>query len=547
MTTALERSKEVVLSPWEVPDLSRQPERLIECINHRRYVVLAAVDTAIPRKYRCGFSVVLRSRKELVDAMNRIILAVSVLFSAVTSSAAQLEERKPNFIVILADDLGYGDLSCYGADDIATPNIDQMAVEGAKFNSFYVSAVCSPTRASLMTGSHSIRIGIGGVLFPRNNIGLNPDEITLPEALKAEGYATAIIGKWHLGNQDLFQPLKHGFDTWYGTPSSNSQFYYPTLKDYAPDCLFREGYTRATILEMETARCPLVRDNVVIEVPADQTQFTQRYTEETVKFIARNKDRPFFVYLPHNMPHIPLAASAKFVGSSNRGIYGDAIQELDWSTGEILKALKDHGLEDNTLVIFASDNGPNLGKQGRALPLRGGKGTTYEGGVRVPFVARWPGRIPAGLVTDEPITVMDLLPTLTKLGGGDVPDDRVIDGKDIWPLLSGAGGARSPHDAIYYLRGRSVQGVRVGEWKYRNTVDKPTKGEKSKKDNKADGGGRPKKVAVETLYNLHDDIGEQTNVIDEYPEIARLLKRHLADFETELRKNLRPPGVAVEQ
>ena len=481
-----------------------------------------------------------------MNRLNDVFLGAVFLLVTMTCEyvAAVPSERIPNVIVILADDLGYGDLSSYGAEDIATPNIDRMAAEGARFNSFYVSPVCSPTRASLMTGSHSTRVGIGGVMFPRNNHGLNPDEITLPELLKDQGYATAIIGKWHLGNQDMFQPLNHGFDYWYGTPSSNSQFYYPAIKKYSADCVFREGYTRGEILKRETAACPLVRDNVVIEVPADQTQFTQRYTRETVRFITRNKDKPFFVYLAHNMPHIPLHASEKFVGSSKRGIYGDTIQELDWSTGEILRSLKELGLDKNTLVIFTSDNGPNTGKGGSAGPLKGGKGSTLEGGVRVPFVARWPETIPAGTESDEPITGMDLLPTLTKLAGGDVPDDRVIDGKDIWPLLAGKPDAKSPHEAIYYLRGRSVSGIRVGDWKYRNTVDKPGKGEKSKKGNKTKGTDRQKKVTVETLYNLRDDIGEQMNLIDEHPEIAKRLKMQLKAFETELRKNLRPAGIA---
>lgn len=456
--------------------------------------------------------------------------------------AATPTERKPNVIVILADDLGYGDLSCYGADDIATPNIDGMAKGGAKFNSFYVSAVCSPTRAALMTGSHSTRVGIGGVMFPRNYHGLNPNEVTLPERLKAQGYATAIIGKWHLGNEDLFQPLNHGFDYWYGTPSSNSQFYYPTIKTYAADCVFREGYTREGILKRETAACPLIRDNVVIEVPADQTQFTQRYTHEAIRFITANKDKPFFVYLAHNMPHIPLHASEKFVGSSNRGIYGDTIQEIDWSTGQILQSLKEQGLDKDTLVIFTSDNGPNTGKGGSAGMLKGGKGSTLEGGVRVPFVAHWPGVIPAGNESDEAITVMDLLPTLTKLAGGNVPDDRVIDGEDIWPLLAGKPNATSPHDAIYYLRGRSVDAIRVGDWKYRMATDKPVKANRSKRQPESD--DRPKRIRIETLYNVVDDIGEQKNLLDSRPEIAQRLKQQLANFAADLRRNSRPAAVA---
>ncbi|TWU46547.1 sulfatase family protein [Rubripirellula reticaptiva] len=465
-----------------------------------------------------------------------VIIAIS------DANAATPTERKPNVIIILADDLGYGDLSCYGADDIATPNIDRMASEGIKFNSFYVSPVCSPTRASLITGSHSTRVGIGGVMFPRNNHGLNPHEITLPELLKGQGYATAIIGKWHLGNQDMFQPLVHGFDYWYGTPSSNSQFYYPTIKKYAADCVFREGYTRDGILKRETAACPLVRDNIVIEVPADQTQFTQRYTRETIRFLTQNKDKPFFVYLAHNMPHIPLHASEKFVGSSRRGIYGDTIQELDWSTGEILRALKEIGLDQNTLVIFTSDNGPNTSTGGTAGPLKGGKGSTLEGGVRVPFVARWPGKIPAGIETDEAITGMDLLPTLTKLAGGEVPDERVIDGKDISPLLSATPDAKSPHEAIFYLRGRGVDAIRVGDWKYRIAADKPPKKKGSK--GQPAGDSKPKKVSVETLYNLRDSVGEQTNLIDEHPEIAARLKKRMEDFHNELRKNTRPAAVA---
>lgn len=496
--------------------------------------------------------------------MNRFHAAVTILCLATSLSYAGLKDEKPNVIVILADDLGYGDLSCYGADDIATPNIDRMATEGAKFSSFYVSPVCSPTRAALMTGSHSTRVGIGGVMFPRNHHGLNPDEITLPELLKDQGYATAIIGKWHLGNEDMFQPLNHGFDYWYGTPSSNSQFYYPTIKKYAADCVFRESYTRDGILKRETAACPLIRDNVVIEVPADQTQLTQRYTRETIRFVTENKGKPFFVYLAHNMPHIPLHASEKFVGSSKRGIYGDTIQELDWSTGEILRSLKELGIDKNTLVIFTSDNGPNTGKGGSAGPLNGGKGSTLEGGVRVPFVARWPGTIPGRNESDEAITGMDLLPTLTKLAGGDVPDDRVIDGKDIWPLLAGKPNAKSPHEAIYYLRGRNVSGIRVGDWKYlvNDSSEKddpkveieltaeerklPRKERKAliKKRSKATS---RKREPAEALYNLREDIGEQDNLFVEHPDITKRLKRRLATFETDLRKNLRPAGVASEQ
>ena len=493
--------------------------------------------------------------------MRRIFILMTVFYLVASFPCVQSAERKPNVIVILADDLGYGDIGCYGAQDIATPNIDRMAKDGVKLTSFYVSPVCSPTRASLMTGSHAKRVGIGGVLFPRNNHGLNPDEITLPELLKKQGYATAIIGKWHLGNQDKFQPLDHGFDTWYGTPASNSQGFHPTLIPYAADCVWREGYTHESILKLEEAKCPLVRDNVVIEVPADQTLFTQRYTKEAIRFITKHKDQPFFVYLPHNMPHIPLHASEAFVGKSGRGTYGDAVQDVDWSTGEILRTLKELGLDKNTLVIFTSDNGPNTATGGKAGPLKGGKGSTQEGGVRVPFVALWPGKIPTGIASDQAATIMDLLPTLTHLAGGEVPTDRVIDGKDIWPLLAGTSDAKSPHEAIYYVRGNGVQAIRVGEWKYfveesakkddanveveltpeEQKLPRSERKELIKERSKA---ANPKTKPEPTLYNLRDDIGEQNNLIGAHPEIVARLKKQLDDFSKELSNHTRPAGVA---
>jgi len=469
-----------------------------------------------------------------------------IVFSAILVFAVNFANatERPNIVIILADDLGYGDLSCYGAKDIATPNVDRMATEGTILSSFYVSAVCSPTRASLMTGCHSSRVGIGGVMFPRNTHGLNPDEITLPELLKEQGYSTAIIGKWHLGNQEIFQPLNHGFDYWYGTPASNNQEFDPTIKTYADNCVFREGYTRDEIVTQKLAPCPLVRDDVVIEVPADQTQFTQRYTRETIRFIAQNNDRPFFVYLAHNMPHIPLHASEPFVGSSQRGTYGDTIQELDWSTGEILRSLKELGLDENTLVIFTSDNGPNVSTGGNAGQLNGGKGTTLEGGVRVPFVARWPKNIRASTVSAEAATVMDLLPTLTKLAGGKVPHDRVIDGRDIWPLICGAPDAKSPHDAIYYLRGRNVQAIRMGEWKYRIASKEKRTSKESRRQ--SDSNELTKSGNVETLYNVNEDIGETNNLIFQHPDIVARLKKQMEMFHQELRDNTRPAADASQ-
>lgn len=489
---------------------------------------------------------------------------LTLLFATCTLAAPLAAQGaappKPNFIVILADDLGYGDLACYGGCGVTTPHLDRMAQEGARFTSFYVAPVCSPTRASLMTGSIAQRVGIGGVLFPRNNHGLNPDEKTLPELLKEQGYATGIVGKWHLGNQDVFQPLNHGFDTWYGTPASNSQGFDPAIKKYAADCVWREGFTQESILKLKEAPCPLVRDNVVVEVPADQTQFTQRYTREAVQFITQNKGRPFFLYLPHNMVHIPLHASAEFGGQSKRGLYGDAIQELDWSTGEILKTLKELRLDGRTLVIFASDNGPHLGDGGSAGPLRGAKGSCFEGGVRVPCIMRWPGQIPAGHVTGEPAAILDLLPTLVKLAGGTPPPDRLIDGKDIWRVIAGVEGAKSPHEAIHYLRGRSVNGIRVGEWKYLTVgakeVTEAAEVELSEAEKNLPRAQRKALVKerqraaqgdkgdVEVLFNLREDIGEQQNRINQNPDIAERLRKQLASFSAEFQKARRSAGVA---
>tara|TARA_R110002049_G_scaffold137472_1_gene297491 strand:- start:1057 stop:2541 length:1485 start_codon:yes stop_codon:yes gene_type:complete len=493
--------------------------------------------------------------------MKRLLTLLCLLGAlAPLRDAWAASQARPNIIFILADDLGYGDLACYGSPDVATPNLDRMAQEGTKLTSFYVSPVCSPTRASFMTGCIAQRVGIGGVIFPRNNHGLNPDETTLPELLKEQGYATAIVGKWHLGNQDVFQPLNHGFDTWYGTPASNSQGFDPGIKQFAEDCVWREGLNRESILKMKEAPCPLVRDNVVIEVPADQTQFTQRYTQEAIHFITKNNDTPFFLYLPHNMVHIPVHASETFVGKSKLGIYGDAIQELDWSTGEILKTLKEFGLDEKTLVIFTSDNGPHLGQSASAGPLRGEKGSTFEGGVRVPCILRWPGQIPANRVIDEPITIMDMLPTFVSLAGGSAPRDRIIDGKDVWPVITGAEGTKSPHDAIYYLRGNSVAGIRSGDWKFlivdAKEMASHAEGELSEEEKNLSPRQLKKlmkeqaktakgdKGEVEMLFNLRDDLGEKKDLSKEHPEISARLKKQLDTFRAEFRQSKRPAGIA---
>ena len=491
----------------------------------------------------------------------RFTSVLAVLIAAMATMVA--DEAKPNFIVILTDDLGYGDFGCYGATDVKTPMIDQMAEEGLKLTSFYVSPVCSPTRASLMTGCYSKRVGVGGVMFERNPNGLNLDERTISELLKDQGYATALIGKWHLGYRKDQYPTEHGFDYWYGTIASNNTKFSTADKTFAEDCVFREGLTRETAKENDLIGCSLMRNGEVVEAPADQAQFTRRYTEETIQFLTENKDKPFFIYLAHNMPHLPLFASDAFLGTSERGLYGDVIQELDWGVGELLKALKEQGLDENTFVILTSDNGPKKSQGGSSLHLRGEKGSSFEGGVRVPCLMRWPGRIPAGSETDEVTAIMDVLPTLVTLAGGEVPADRVIDGKDIWPLVSGAK-SKSPHDAYLYLKGAAPKGIRVGTWKY--NVEDPPKEEQAEEaisltkeemklprdQRKALIKERQKEVGKqkgpsEALYDLSRDSGEQVNLLEENPEIAQRLKIQMEERDEEVKKNQRPVGISTQE
>jgi arylsulfatase A-like enzyme len=492
------------------------------------------------------------------NVLSGIAVLLCLLWGGLSPADAADDARKPNVIVVLTDDLGYGDFGCYGAKDIATPQIDRMAREGTMFTSFYVAPVCSPTRASFMTGCYPQRVSINGVLFPRNDVGLSTKETTLPELLKEQGYATALIGKWHLGFQLHQLPLNHGFDYWYGTLSSNSSPLAPQeqIYEFAPDCIFRDGFSWESIGK-EKLECPLLRNNRIIEAPADQTQFTRRYTEEAIRFMQEHKDRPFFLYLAHNMPHIPLHVSDAFQGTSRRGLYGDVIQELDWGIGEVLSAVRELCLDDNTLVILTSDNGPKLEFGGSALPLRGAKGSTFEGGVRVPCIMRWPGKLPAGTVNEEPIAIFDLLPTLVNLVGGSVPTDRIIDGQDIWPVITGAGQVKTPHEACYYFRGRSLEGARVDNWKlhYSDAPKDVSKKqvelteeekqlprdqrkalikERSRKLN-------PKKGPVLSLYNLDEDIGEVHSVIAKHPEMVQRLEEMMKLFGDELRRHTRQP------
>lgn len=415
--------------------------------------------------------------------------------------------RLPNFVVVFADDLGYADVGCFGAKENRTPNIDRLSTEGTKFTSFYVAqAVCSASRTALLTGCYPNRVGILGALGPNSPIGIHPDETTLAEVLKQRGYATAIYGKWHLGHREKFLPPNHGFDDYFGLPYSNDMW--PKHPEAKP----------GTYPEL-----PLISGTKIVDKNPDQSQLTTWYAKRAVEFIAANKDKPFLLYVPHTMPHVPLYVSDKHAGKSKAGLYGDVIEEIDWSVGQILAALKEHGLDDNTLVIFTSDNGPWLSygnHAGSAGMLREGKGTAWEGGVRVPFAARWPGKIPAGTVSGEVAATIDVLPTLARLAGAPLPD-RKIDGKDVWPLLSGEKNAKSPHEAYYFYWGRELHAVRSGKWKlhfphpYRALTGKPGR------DGKPSGYSQQQTDLA--LYDLEVDVGEKRNVAAENPEVVARL------------------------
>ncbi|MBA2116427.1 sulfatase family protein [Bremerella alba] len=377
-------------------------------------------------------------------------------------------DRLPNVLLIVTDDMGYGDMSSQGAKGFSTPNLDKLAGQGTRFTSFYVAQpVCTASRAAFLSGCYPNRLSLQGALNHTSKNGIHPDEYLLPEMFRDLGYATAGMGKWHLGTVMEFWPTRNGFDEWFGTPYSNDNTkYHPVLADEMPPYPLYEGET-------------------VVELDPDQSQFTKRITEKAVSFIERNQERPFFLYLPQIMPHVPVFASQQFRGKTEHGLYGDVIEELDWSVGELMRTLDRLKLADNTIVIFFSDNGPwpSYGEHaGDAGPFREGKLTTFEGGVRVPCIMRWPGHIPAGRVCDEPVMSIDLVPTLTKLVGGQMPTKR-IDGLDIADVLLTQDG-KTPHDALFFFGGTGLQAVRSGKWKlhfphpYITVAGEPGKGGK---------------------------------------------------------------------
>lgn len=439
----------------------------------------------------------------------RMLLGLAALLAAGGSLCAA---ERPNVVIVFCDDLGYADIGCFGAQGYETPNIDALAERGRRFTEFYVAqAVCSASRAALLTGCYPNRIGIQGALGPSAKHGIADSETTLGEVFHSAGYATAIFGKWHLGHHPQFLPTRHGFDEYYGLPYSNDMWpLHPTNRSF-PDL-------------------PLIEGETTIELNPDQTQLTTDYAEYAVDFIERNHEQPFFVYLAHSMPHVPLFVSKKYAGKTERGLFGDVISEIDWSVGRIVETLRKHDLEDDTLIVFTSDNGPWLSygdHAGSAAPLREGKGTSFDGGVREPTIFCWPGHIPAGTECGEPAMTIDVLPTLANLIGVELDEDRGIDGLDIWPLIAGEEDAESPHEALYFYWDGELQAVRSGRWKlhfpheYRTLVGEPGSG------------GKPgpydyhAKIGLE-LFDLRSDIGESTNVADAHTDVVKRLQA-LAD------------------
>ncbi len=479
-----------------------------------------------PDNLQSGFS-----RWKRVSVIVSFLLTFALVGSFYGVQAQERSSDTPNFIIIFTDDQGYGDVGVYGHPTIKTPNLDRMAFEGQKWTNFYVAAnVCTPSRAGLLTGRLPIRSGMCSdtrrVLFPDSDGGLPQNEVTIAETLKEQGYATAAIGKWHLGHLPQYLPTNQGFDTYYGIPYSNDM-------DLVTDKGYMDFWQQPIdSIVTENFNVPLMRDTSIIERPADQTTITKRYTQEAVRFISENKDKPFFIYLAHSLPHIPLFVSNDFKGISKRGLYGDVIEEIDWSVGEIMKTLKAEGVDQNTLVVFTSDNGPWLifGENGGSAGLLyGGKGTSYEGGVREPAIFWWPGTIEPAVVSKMGST-LDLLPTLTQLAGGKLPEDREYDGYDLTPVLHGQD--VTPREEMIYYHGTKIFAARKGDHKLyfysNNPLGYPEKLEKLEKYK---------------LYNLAIDPSEKEDIIDQHPEMVKEIEAMVAAHE----KTVKPVESQLEK
>jgi len=436
-----------------------------------------------------------------------------LILLAALSAARALAAETPNVVIIFTDDQGYADVGVFGAKGFTTPNLDRMAREGRRFTDFHAAQpVCSASRAALLTGCYPNRIGIHGALGPGSKTGLSDQETTIAELARQRGYATAALGKWHLGDAPEFLPTRHGFDEYYGIPYSGDMWpFHPE----GPAGRFPP--------------LPLIEGAARIKVgltPEDQELLTTQYAERAVKFIEQNKAKPFFLYVAPNQPHVPLFVSSRFKGKSEAGLYGDVIMEIDWAVGEILGALKKNGLDEKTLVIFSSDNGPWLSygnHGGSAGPLRAGKGTSFEGGHRAAFIARWPGKIPADTVCDTPAMTIDLLPTVARLIGAKLPGQK-IDGLDIWPLFSGEPAAKNPHAAYFhYYKQNELQAIRSGDWKLVFAHDSRTMQGQVPGQDGIPGKYRNEKIAP-ALYHLREDLAEAKNVAAANPEIVQRLE-----------------------
>lgn len=450
------------------------------------------------------------------------------------------KDTPPNVIIIFTDDQGYEDVGCFGSPDILTPNLDQMAQEGIKLTHFYAAqAVCSASRAALLTGCYPNRIGVHAAYMPNSKKGLNHDEVTIAEMLKEQGYTTGIFGKWHLGDHSSLLPLNHGFDEFFGIPYSNDMW--PYHPQQGP--IFNFG------------PLPLYENSAIIDTLEDQSSLTTAITERSIDFIKRNKDKPFFLYVPHPQPHVPLFVSDKFKGKSERGLYGDVIMEIDWSTGQILQTLKEHGLDDNTLVIYTSDNGPwiNYGEHAGSTGIfREGKGTAWEGGQREPFIARFPGKIPAGLEVSTPVMAIDLLPTVAHFTGAQLPEN-IIDGKNISQILTGERLDGVQEAYFHYYKTNELHGVTYGKWKmYFPHTYRSLNGREGGK------GGYPvpyEQLSVDAieLYDLENDPSETINVANQNPEIVQKIELIANEMRNKLGDALRnqegtetrPPAVIM--
>lgn len=475
-----------------------------------------------------------RTRRHTLAAFTVAVLLGS---PAQLCAADATEAPKPNIVLIFVDDLGYGDIGPFGATKQKTPHLDKLAAEGMKFTSFYATPVCSMSRACLMTGCYNIRVSIPGVFGPGSNKGLNSDEVTLAEIVKPQGYATICIGKWHLGHREPFLPTRQGFDSYFGIPYSNDMAIDPEHARFAQDCVFREGMTETRARAVAIRRAvPLMRGEEVVEYPADQSTLTKRYTQEAIKFIRDNQAKPFFVYLPHTMVHGPLAASDDFRGKSGNGLLGDAVEELDWSVGQIMRTLQELQLDEKTLVIFTSDNGA---ASGSSAPWRGKKGSIFEGGVREPCIMRWPGRIPAGTTCPHIAGNIDLLPTFARLVGTMLPKDRKIDGRDITSLTFRADAPPVRDTHLYFTGGGALGAIRQGDWKL--FLIAPIKA-RAKKDNAAKGGKKDDAPDKLVLFNLDKDPTESTDVAADHPDIVAKLVTEAQRREKEIRDHRRPAG-----